>query len=349
MLDFEANPRLNGSAMEKITQDPSLTPKSAVLYLRVSTTEQAERGNAKEGFSIPAQRDAGRKKAAELGAFVIKEFVDRGASAKSADRPALQEMLEYIKDHSVDFVIVHKLDRLARNRLDDVAITQAIDKTNARLVSTMEAIDKTASGMLLHGIMSSVSEFFSNNLATEVRKGMRKKVEQGGTVSKAPLGYRNIRTVDALGREMRTVELDPERAPLLTQAFELYATGKYTIEEVADKMALLGLSTLPTPRVPSKPITRPALNHLFVNPYYKGMVKYQDAYYAGNHERITTPEIWQKVQDIMKTRINGERTRKNPHFLKSTVYCGVCGGRLDMTSELERVVMEVCRVVDMDK
>ena len=93
----------------------SMTPKFAVSYLRVSTRGQAERGGGHdEGFSIPAQREANKKKALSMGAIVGKEFVDRGASAKSADRPQLQAMLEYVKENAarVDYVIVHKVDRL---------------------------------------------------------------------------------------------------------------------------------------------------------------------------------------------------------------------------------------------
>ena len=89
----------------------SMTPKFAVSYLRVSTRGQAERGGGHdEGFSIPAQREANKKKALSMGAMVGKEFVDRGASAKSADRPQLQAMLEYVKENAdrVDYVIVHK-------------------------------------------------------------------------------------------------------------------------------------------------------------------------------------------------------------------------------------------------
>ena len=90
-------------------------------------------------------------------------------------------MLERLKsERDVDFVIVHKIDRLARNRGDDVNITLAIREAGAQLVSVSENIDETPSGMLLHGIMSSIAEFYSRNLATEVIKGTRKKVE-GGT------------------------------------------------------------------------------------------------------------------------------------------------------------------------
>lgn len=189
----------------------SITPKFAVSYLRVSTRGQAERGGGHdEGFSIPAQREANKRKALSLGAIVGKEFVDRGASAKSADRPELQAMLKYVKENAdrIDYVIVHKVDRLARNRDDDSDIMRVLRECGIQLVSASESIDDTPSGMLLHGIMSSIAEFYSQNLATEVKKGMGEKVKEGGTIGRAPLGYTNIRRVDNKGREERTVILD---------------------------------------------------------------------------------------------------------------------------------------------
>lgn len=87
-----------------MTADPleavgqALTPKRAISYICVSTRGQAQRGGAAEGFSIPAQREANKKKAASLGALIVKEFVDRGESARSANRPELQKMLAYIQE-----------------------------------------------------------------------------------------------------------------------------------------------------------------------------------------------------------------------------------------------------------
>ncbi len=305
-----------------------LTPKVAVSYLRVSTRDQAHRGGEAEGFSIPAQRDANKRKAATLGAIVIKEFVDRGASARSANRPELQRMLEYVDEHPVDYVIVHKLDRLARNRADDVEISQALSASKVRLVSTTESIDETPSGMLLHGIMSSIAEFYSRNLAAEVMKGMTQKARSGGTVSRAPLGYRNQRNVDAEGREVRTVIIDEERAPFIRLAFELYATGNWTISSLAEHLNARGLTTVPTPRLPSTPIREGLLHKILTNPYYKGKVRFQDATYDGRHEPLIDSMIWQQVQEVLATHVNGERVRKHPHYLKSTVYCGTCKERL---------------------
>ena len=174
----------------------------AVSYLRVSTREQAERGGTEEGFSIPAQREANSRKADELGARIVREFVDAGESARSADRDGLQEMLAFIAATRVTFCIVHKLDRLARNRADDVSIHLALQQCGVMLVSASENIDETPSGMLLHGIMSTIAEFYSRNLATEVAKGMNQKAIGGGTNGRAPIGYLNVRKRDELGREV---------------------------------------------------------------------------------------------------------------------------------------------------
>ena len=312
----------------------SMTPKFAVSYLRVSTRGQAERGGgADEGFSIPAQREANKKKALSMGAMVGKEFVDRGASAKSADRPELQKMLEYVKENAdrVDYVIVHKVDRLARNRGDDIDIMRTLRECGVQLVSASESIDDTPAGMLLHGIMSSIAEFYSQNLANEVKKGITEKVKNGGTVSKAPLGYLNIRRTDERGREERTVILDEERAPLVRLAFEEYATGKWVLSDLAEYLADCGLTTRPTPNVPSAPISAKALNKLLNHPYYKGIVVYNGVEYQGSHTPLVSADLWQKVQDVLASHVNGERTREHPHFLKGSLYCRSCGSRMIVT------------------
>src|SRR5690625_7618986 len=85
------------------------------------------------------------------------------------------------------------------------------------LVSATENIDETPSGMLLHGIMSTIAEFYSRNLANEVSKGMSQKAMTGGTNGKAPIGYLNVSTRDELGRELRIVEPDPTRAEIRSE------------------------------------------------------------------------------------------------------------------------------------
>ncbi len=192
------------------TSNGTLPTKRAVVYLRVSTAAQADRDYNAEGFSIPAQREACLRTAEQLSATVVDEYVDRGESARSSARPALQAMLSRIRlAKDIDYVIVHKVDRLARSREDDVAIGLSLRQAGAALVSATENIDDTPSGKLMHGIMATIAEFYSANLANEARKGMRQKAKSGGTPGMAPFGYLNVRERTPEGRDVKTVAVDP--------------------------------------------------------------------------------------------------------------------------------------------
>lgn len=315
------------------TTTSDLTPHtfaslSAVLYVRVSTAQQLNGGGRHDGFSIPAQLDANRRRASGLNALIKAEFIDRGCSARSTDRPKLQQMLAYIREQQVDYVIVHKIDRLARSRADDIAITRAIHDAGARLVSSTEDIDTSPNGALVHGIMASIAEFYSRNLAQEVMKGMHQKVIQGGTPSRAPLGYLNARRQTDDGREFRTVVIDTERAPHIAWAFETYATGDWSVAQLVAALEERGLRTRPTPARPSAVPTVTSLHRVLTNPYYKGIVTMNGAQHAGSHEALVASVTWDAVERLLKARRSGERSPIHTHYLKSTVHCFNCHRRL---------------------
>ena len=313
------------------------TTTLAVSYLRVSTKEQASKGGRDEGFSIPAQREANLRKAQGLNAIIIEEFVDAGESARKADRPALMELIEYVKTHPVAYCIVHKVDRLARNRADDVAIHLALKEAGVLLVSATENIDETPSGMLLHGIMSTIAEFYSRNLANEVSKGMTQKAITGGTNGKAPMGYLNVTRRDELGRELRTIEVDPHRGPLIRWASEAYATGNYSTATLREELIDRGLTTVATPKRPARPPALSSIQRMLSSPYYKGNVLFKGATYDGLHEPLVAPEIWYRVQTVLAAhQVSGEKTQAHDHYLKGSVFCGICGSRLILTNAKSR-------------
>jgi site-specific DNA recombinase len=309
---------------------------SAVIYLRVSTKEQAEKGGEAEGYSIPAQREACKRKATSLGAVVVEEFVDRGESARSARRPELQRMLVYVKENPVAYVIVHKVDRLARNRADDVEINLALKAAGATLVSVSENIDETPSGILLHGIMSDIAEFYSRNLANEVIKGSTQKAKNGGTIGKAPLGYLNVRKTEN-GREVRTVEVDPARGPLMQWAFAAYATGDWTLRPLLEELTRRGLTAPPGRKTPEKSLELSHFHKLLRHPYYKGLVRYRGVEYQGKHEPLVSEATWERVQQALATKNQaGERHRVHHHYLKGSLFCGSCGSRMIITNARNR-------------
>ncbi len=288
-------PRMSPPGSEDAVHESAPT---AVLYVRVSTKEQAERDGDPEGYSIPAQREACQRKATSLGAIVIDEFVDRGESAKTADRPELQRLLELVRNTPPTFVIVHKIDRLARNRADDVEINLEFKKAGVQLVSVTENIDDTPSGILLHGIMSSIAEFYSRNLANEVIKGSVQKAKSGGTPSKAPIGYLNVRRIEN-GQESRTVEIDPERGPLMQWAFEEYSNGEWTLRKLLAEVTDRGLTSTGGPNTPSKPLGLSHFHGLLRHPYYIGIVRYKGVLYEGRHEPLVSQETWDRVQTLL--------------------------------------------------
>ena len=308
----------------------------AVVYLRVSTKEQAERGGGAEGFSIPAQREACHRKADSLGAEVIDEFIDAGESAKTAHRPELQRLLRFLVDGSIQYVIVHKVDRLARNRVDDVEINVAIRKTGAMLVSCTENIDETPSGALMHGIMSSIAEFYSKNLANEVIKGSVQKAKSGGTVGKAPTGYLNVREWEN-GRENRTVEIDPVRGPLMTWVFEEYATGEWSVRRLLDAVTAKGLTSSGGPRTPSKPLSLSNFCRLLNTPYFYGVVNYRGVEYPGSHEPLITKTLFDRVQQVLQAHAHsGEKRRTHHQYLVGSVFCKQCSSRLGVMNAKNR-------------
>lgn len=308
---------------------PATPTLRAVIYLRVSTRDQAKRGGEDEGFSIPAQRDACHRKADSLGATVVREFVDAGESARSADRPDLRDMLAYAKQVRPDYVIVHKVDRLARNRVDDVEITVALTASGARLVSCTENIDETPSGMLLHGIMSSIAEFYSRNLGTEAKKGMSQKAKRGGKPGLAPFGYLNTSRRTDEGYEVRTVALDPERAPWVRWIFEQYATGEWTVGMLCEELERRGVTTVPRPKRPARPLSYSLVHSILKNRFYTGVVTFNGAEHPGNHDALVSEELFDRCRRVRTSRNqSGEKPRVRTHYLKGSVFCGQCGEAL---------------------
>ncbi|WP_084595810.1 recombinase family protein [Microbacterium profundi] len=224
----------------------------AVTYLRVSSKGQVNTDYDPEGISIPAQRVSCQRKAEQLGLTIVAEYVEPGKSAtEMTKRIAFQEMLERIRrDRDVDYVIVYKLSRFARNRIDDAVVMADLQKRGVNLISATESIDATPVGQLMHGILAAFNEYRSREDGADIAYKMAQKAKNGGTLGRAPLGYLNV-TENVDGRKINTVAIDTERAPFVQLAFELYATGNHTYQDIADELTDRGLLTRATSRSPT--------------------------------------------------------------------------------------------------
>ena len=304
---------------------------NCVIYLRVSTKEQAEKGYGDEGYSIPAQRKSCLSYIKDKGWNLVDEYIDRGESARTAARPQLQEMLLRVKDDkSINAVVIHKIDRLARNMEDHVAIRATLKKHDVGLVSITERIEETASGKLVENIFASFAEFYSSNLGAETRKGMAEKARQGGWPQFAPIGYENVKEVVA-GKTISKIDIDKNRAPYIIQAFKMYSTGNYSLSQLQESLAETGLRSRPNRKLVSRPLSTSSLSRMLQNPFYTGTVRWKNLLVDGLHKPIISKGIFSKVQEVLKIhRLTDVRNRVFNHYLKGTIFCGECGSRLSI-------------------
>jgi site-specific DNA recombinase len=285
---------------------------TAVLYLRVSSAGQVKKGADPEGYSIPGQREAVSARARSLEADVLEEYVEYGVSGRSTKRPALQRMLTDLKRHRPTYVIIYDLSRLARNRLDDAQLMLQIESSGAKVVSVLENIDQTASGRLTHGVLAAVNEFRSAGDAEKVKMGLRRKHSRGGTTGRAPIGYLNVRRRE-LGRDIRSVEIDPDRALLVRMAFECYASGEYSITGITELLDAAGLRTPMTAKRPPAALARSAVHRILGDDYYIGVVTFEGIKNPdGLHPALIDVETFERVQQVLRGHaLSGDRSHKH--------------------------------------
>ncbi|MBJ7459595.1 MAG: recombinase family protein [Thermoleophilaceae bacterium] len=181
---------------------------------------------------------------------------------------------------------------------------------------------------MMEGVLAAVAAGRRLEIAEDVRRGIARKAQVGGTPYRAPIGYVNVSKIHD-GREVRDVALDPVRAPLIRELFELYASESYSQLELAAIMEVRGLRSRPTPKTPAQVLTPNRLSSILRNEYYLGKVTINGKPFEGRHEALVSLETFQTVQRILESRRqNGARAWKHHHYLAGSLFCGQCSGRL---------------------
>ena len=227
------------------------------------------------------------------------------------------------EDPSIEALVVHKLDRLARNLEDHAAVRAALRKAGVQLHSVTESLEDSASGKLVEGILASIAEFYSANLGQEIRKGMDQKAAQGGWPVRAPFGYRNVRREGGGRGGEAVIEPDPQ-APLVVWAFERYADGSVAIASLTEQLAEKGLRN----RLGNPPGIS-TVHRMLRNPVYAGVVRWKGVEREGTHQPLVSGELFDKVQSVLDAHsTGGDRGWKHDHYLKGALVCAECGSRL---------------------
>ena len=178
----------------------------AAVYARVSSDSQDV------DLSISAQLRAVRDYAAKHGYEIIREYVDEAESGRSASRPRFREMMAVAKLKNPPFaaILVWKLNRFSRSRVDSVTYKTLLKSKGIRVISINEPLDESPSGQLLEGIIESIDEFYSANLGQDIRRGFRENAARGFySIGRAPYGFRKVPVKDGAKTRYK-LEPDPE-------------------------------------------------------------------------------------------------------------------------------------------
>lgn len=276
-------------------------------YTRVSTVKQGEKG-----VSLQEQKDAILRYAQQHGLEIIRWFEERESAAKTG-RPAFMQMLHLLRIKVAQGVVIHKIDRSARN-LEDWADVSKLADAGVAIHFANESVDLgTVSGRLSADIQAVVASHYSRNLREEAKKGIYGRLKQGFYPFRAPIGYTD--------RGAAKLKLpDPVMAPLVQETFELYGAGKSPLMELADHMYERGLRNRR-----GGPVTVNGISTILNNPFYIGVmrIKKSGQDFSGNHESLVSRDLFERVQALLLGK-TVDRVVSHSFLFSRLVRCTSC-------------------------
>ena len=286
--------------------------KNAVIYARYSSDKQTE-------MSIEGQIAECKKYAAENDMFIVREYVDRAFSATTDKRPDFQRMIADSEDNNFDTILVYQLDRFSRDRLDSGYYRKILRSHGVRVISVKEDYGDDMTSGILENTLEAFNEFFSKQLSVKVTRGMYQRAERfkynGGTMT---YGF----TTNEEGYYIP----DERKAPIVREIFQRVAEGE-TMKSVIDDLNARGIKTSK-----GNAFTRTSLQRMLRNDKYIGTYTYGDFKAKNAIPRIVTDEVFEAVQQVLKSHTHERRPAKEEFLLTGKLFCGTCKTQMIGTS-----------------
>lgn len=299
--------------------------RKVAIYVRVSTTNQAE-----EGYSIDGQIDSLEKYCEAMGWDVYNKYIDAGFSGGSLNRPEMTNLINDVKNGLFDTVLVYKLDRLSRNVRDTLYLIKDVFNTNKiDFVSIQENIDtSSAMGTLFLTLLSAIAEFEREQIKERMQLGKLGRAKSGKSMmwSKTSYGYDYI-------KETGTLSVNPYQALIVRKMFEWYLSGM-SITKLRD--------TLNEQYGQDKEWSYRTVRGILSNPVYCGYNQFKGQIFPGTHEAIISEDDFNKTQEEIKTRQRTAAQRFNPrpfqakYMLSGIAQCGYCSAPLAIKLGMKR-------------
>ena len=221
-------------------------------------------------------------------------------------------------------IIIHKVDRFARNAALLLRTVEEMEHIGIAFLSAAEQVDfRTPMGKMLLTMLAGVAEYYSNNLATETSKGLVEKAQQGGWVGPTPYGYRRAGATLALSDD----------APAVRRIFDLYASGQHSFTSIADDLNAHGWRTLDWQTGKRGLFGRESIRYILGNKAYLGVVTIHEQEYPGQHPPLVDQATWDQAQAIRAERGAKQarvsvRLPPSGGLLTELTWCAQCGDRM---------------------
>ena len=298
----------------------------AALYARVSSDRQDV------DLSVAAQLRALRDYAQRNGYLVAREYVDEAESGRIADRPQFSRMLDEASKPEAPFkeILVWKFSRFTRKREHAVAFKSMLRRRGVRVVSITEQADDTPTGKLLEAIIESVDEFYSENLAQEVLRGMREAATRGFWMTTyAPYGYRRVYVQDGIKKRPK-LELNPPADAVVRRIFDMVLQGR----SILDVTKTLNAESIPTTN--GKKWLKTTIHTMLDHEAYTGTLVWGAKAKDGAppvrvenaHPAIVSKRDFQRARRLLASRAPKKmnpRRASSPYLLSGLVKCETCG------------------------
>jgi len=281
--------------------------KSYFAYVRVSTVRQGE-----QGTSPQEQRHAITGYALRHGLDITDWYQESETAAKQG-RPEFNRMLTDLRKRKPTGIIIHKIDRSARNLRDWATLLDLVD-AGIEVHFAHETVDlRSRGGRLTANIQAVMAADYSRNLSDEVKKGQLGRLRQGVYPLSAPKGYRNM-------GPGKLKEIDPVDGPLVREAFELYASGEYSIDGLRLEMARRGFR-----QRRGNPLPIGHMARILHNPFYVGLMRLSTLreVFSGRHEPLISLALFERVQRVLTGR-GSAKVQKHDFLFRLRVRCASC-------------------------
>ena len=226
-----------------------------------------------------------------------------------------------IASGKADSILCWKLDRLARNFIDGGKIIDLLQKGLIKEIRTYETVHLPTDNVLMLAVNFGMANQYIRDLSTNVKRGIKTKLDKGGWPHCAPFGYKN-------DKANKTIKVDTKRAFYVHRIFELYASGAYTLKQIENVLFAEGLRTRGGLRLKKNQIHR-----FLQSKFYIGLMEKGDKIHQGNHKPIVSQALFNQVQEILNQK---SRPKPQKHFYSARGFltCANCGCML--TSETQK-------------